>query len=433
MYYLYLALRVLIYPFVRYFLPLFSNSAYRRMEFELKNISEKKPFNKADFGFEISSQGELEQVKILIIHTLEMKHKVELIFCSESVEEECLALKKKYPDNLALYRMPIICFHPLLRHFNPKRWLTCDSLIMCRYDFFPSLVSYGQSINQFILLAGTLKGFENKNFFVKYYLRKIFESFSKIITSHGNDKERFQSVLNISADKIRVHDFRIDQIIWRLESARTNVIKKLGDSFKIVEYIETLPSTQKCIFGSLWPEEVAILTHIKDEMKPKSFFIFPHKLGKSELQNLLNQMNKVDLSYSFVDETTSSDQVSKMIELNKRQNHFYIFNFKGILCEMYSFFEYAYVGGGFGESVHSLLEPFLAKNFVFCGPKVGRSTEYTYISEIAPHGVTSLNKMNEIVFAIFELMDKNKDVEKISAVERDQKFRELLEWLEIVK
>lgn len=403
------------------------------MDFELKNIYEKKPFEVADFGFEVSSQGELEQVKILMIHTLEMNHKVELIFCSPSVEEECLALKAKYPNNLALYRMPIICFHPLLKHFNPKKWLTSPSFIMCRYDFFPSLISYGKSAQQFTLLAATLTNFESKNFLTRAYLRRTYRRFSKIVTSHSSDKQKFTNILGVESSKIRVHDFRIEQILWRLESARTNVAKKLGERFKLVEYIEGLDPSLKCIFGSIWPEEISILANIKEEMKPKSFVLFPHKLGKKEIHHLLNQMNKFDLSYSFIDSSTTIDQINEMIELNKRQNHFYIFNFKGILCEMYSFFHYAYVGGGFGESVHSLLEPYLAGNFVFCGPKVQRSTEFTYIKEVSGNGVLSISKMDEIIFAIFKLMDENEILKDFPTTQRDQKFRELLEWLKIVK
>ena len=59
-------------------------------------------------------------------------------------------------------------------------------------------------------------------------------------------------------------------------------------------------------------------------------------------------------------------------------------NYKGILCELYPFFSHAYVGNGFGESVHSLMEPFLANCFVICGPKIQRSTEYDLISQSHP-------------------------------------------------
>lgn len=433
MYIVYLITRILLYPFVRYFLPLFNDNAYKRMEFEYRNLKEKKPFSKADYGFEVSSQGELEQVKVLIISLLSTGKKVELILCSESVEKECLELSKNYPGLLAIYRMPIICFHPWLSHFSPKKWLTCDTFIMCRYDFFPSLVSYGASARQFILLAGTLKNYESKNFLVKAYLKSVYLKFTKIVTSHNSDKAKFIEVLNIDPSIINVHDFRVDQILWRLESANTNVVKKLGNAYKLIEYLHTLEANQKCIFGSLWADEVLMLKQIKVEMKPKSFFVVPHKLGTSDIQAMANQFVKTDLHYSFIDAQTSLEEIQEMIEVNKKQNYFYILNFQGILCELYSYFKYAYVGGGFGESVHSLLEPYLAGAYVFCGPKVHRSTEYSYIKEINPNRVTVCPEKKEVAFAIFDKMDKNKNAKEVTSQNADVSFRSLLEWLEIAK
>lgn len=433
MYILYLVVRILLYPFVRYFLPLFNDKAYKRMEFEYKNVQEKKPFEKADCGFEVSSQGELEQVKILIMSLLSSGKKVELVLCSESVEKECQELSKSYPGLLALYRMPIICFHPWLTHFNPKKWLTCDTFIMCRYDFFPSLVSYGTSVDQFILLAGTLKNFENKNYILKTYLERVYLKFTKIVTSHNSDKEKFIQLLKIDPQIINVHDFRVDQITWRLESANTNVVKKLGNIYKLIEFFKSLETNQRLIFGSLWPGEVPILKEFTDDMNPKSFLIVPHKLAKADIQVLASQLIKTDLHYSFVDVNTTVEELEEMIEFNKKKNYFYILNFQGILCELYSYFNYAYVGGGFGESVHSLLEPYLAGNYVFCGPNIHRSTEYNYIKEINPNRVTICPEKKEVASAIFSKMDRNKNAREVITQNADVSFKSLLEWLEIAK
>jgi hypothetical protein len=54
-----------------------------------------------------------------------------------------------------------------------------------------------------------------------------------------------------------------------------------------------------------------------------------------------------------------------------------LLNKKGILCELYADFGKAYVGGGFGVSVHSLLEPLVAGcEHLSCGPVNHRSTEF---------------------------------------------------------
>ena len=403
------------------------------MEFELRNLGAVKPFDKAKFGFEISSQGELEQVKVLLISILESGQNTELVFCSESVEKECVELQKRYPKNLAIYRMPLLCFHPFIRYFNPQKWLSCDTFFMCRYDFFPSLIKYGSTCSEFILLAGTLTNFKSKNTIAKVYLKKCYSLFSKIVVSHESDKRNFIEILSISTEKLKVHDFRVDQIIWRLESARTTVSRKMGESFKLLEYVESLSPSQKCIFGSLWPDEVEILASIKNEMRPKTFIVAPHKLDKEEIQRMLNEMNKYDLSYSYIDEKTSEFEIIEALRLNKRQNHFFILGFRGILCELYSFFTYAYVGGGFGESIHSVLEPYLAGNYVFCGPKVDRSTEFKYIKDHAENRVSSISTKSEVMHNVFNLMDENLDRSPQDQINKTEVFRNLLEWLGIVK
>ena len=168
-------------------------------------------------------------------------------------------------------------------------------------------------------------------------------------------------------------------------------------------------------------------------MRPKTFIVAPHKLDKEEIQRMLNEMNKYDLSYSYIDEKTSEFEIIEALRLNKRQNHFFILGFRGILCELYSFFTYAYVGGGFGESIHSVLEPYLAGNYVFCGPKVDRSTEFKYIKDHAENRVLSISTKSEVMHNVFNLMDENLDRSPQDQINKTEVFRNLLEWLGIVK
>jgi 3-deoxy-D-manno-octulosonic-acid transferase len=76
-------------------------------------------------------------------------------------------------------------------------------------------------------------------------------------------------------------------------------------------------------------------------------------------------------------------------------------NLKGVLCEIYTSFEYAFVGGGHGVSVHSLLEPYLGGSIVFCGPRVHRSTEYTLIKENSPKRLFVAEELREVLDLMF--------------------------------
>lgn len=89
-------------------MPVFSSSVRERIRFEKKNKKENKSFREdgqvADYAFEISSEGELEQVKAIIEKLLTENYKIELIYCSKSVEKQCQVLADKYPKVLRTFR-----------------------------------------------------------------------------------------------------------------------------------------------------------------------------------------------------------------------------------------------------------------------------------------------------------------------------------------
>jgi 3-deoxy-D-manno-octulosonic-acid transferase len=69
-----------------------------RVDFERKNLTQfeclsfHRSNEKADYCFEVSSEGELEQVLPLIHYFLEKNKKIELIYASYSVEKKCYNL-----------------------------------------------------------------------------------------------------------------------------------------------------------------------------------------------------------------------------------------------------------------------------------------------------------------------------------------------------
>jgi 3-deoxy-D-manno-octulosonic-acid transferase len=78
-----------------------------------------------------------------------------------------------------------------------------------------------------------------------------------------------------------------------------------------------------------------------------------------------------------------------------------------MLCELYQYFDCAYIGGGYEKSIHSVLEPFLMGAKVLCGPKIHRSTEYDYIHEVAPDEIVVLNNPN-LFYTKWEELKNNK-------------------------
>ncbi len=427
MYLLYLFFRIFIYPFLRYLLPLYNKKVAARVEFELRNLEELKPFKKADYGFEISSQGELEQIKPLLNDFLEKGALVELIFCSESVEKECIELKQKYPHTLALLRMPIITFHPGMSKTNPRKWLTCSEFFLCRYDFFPSLIKYGRSCDGFYLLAGTTKNFEIKNRLTQKYLKSCYCSFSKIITSYQGDKKRFCTLFSIPEKNLYTYDFRIERVLSRQSKAQETVATKMKASFELIKNEDR----KRFLFGSYWASEFLLFNTLSSVESDCDYFLVPHKLTADELGAIEQSFERLGHRCYVIDESLSTDEIQHIIKSKDGLPCFYIFNFRGILCELYTFFSHVYIGGGFGQSVHSLMEPFLAGSMLYCGDRVERSTEYDFIKADYPESVKIFTETKDVV------VEMNKDVlkeENTTALKNIQpSFKHVVEWLKIVK
>jgi hypothetical protein len=109
---------------------MFSQKAKKRIHFELTNLIQINNLTRANFAFEVSSEGELEQVNPLLNYLLDSGETVELVFCSESVEHRCKELKEKYPNQLRIFRYPILTFRPFSKTKNINKWLTAKTLFL---------------------------------------------------------------------------------------------------------------------------------------------------------------------------------------------------------------------------------------------------------------------------------------------------------------
>lgn len=392
-YYLYNIFRVIIYPIVRHLLPLVSKKASARVEFEHNNLLRRPLLEKADFAFEVSSEGELEQVFPLIQSLIKRHKTIELVYASESVDEKIRALVKKYPQQVRSFILPILGYQPWSKLHNVRLWLTAEHLFLCRYDFFPELIDYGIKKSQtFNLISASMKGQESKNFLAKVYYKWCMRSFDKIVAVSQSEKDKLINDLNISPKDIEVFDFRILQITNRLQLYQETLDQKwpLWRKFREVLNIRSQEENKKkLILGSYWSEEFEL---IKNLSANTILAIVPHQLGKEKIENLKTKMQLEHIPFLELNlETESIDLEFKGV---------YLINLKGILCELYSLFDVAYVGGGFGLSVHSVLEPYIAGCKVFTGPKVHRSSEFDTISDYDSGSIQSYNSLGELVEAL---------------------------------
>jgi 3-deoxy-D-manno-octulosonic-acid transferase len=364
---------------------------HSRKKFEDLNLSDEgcKSFREikllADFCFEVSSEGELEQVRPLLLYFLEKGKKIELIFSSPSVETKCLALQRKFNQQMRVFRLPLIS----LQRIN--NWVTAPVILFCRYDFFPELLLLKFSHKKFVLLSGAVK---NNNWFKS----RVFGLFDIIVASTKSEEERFKQI-NPNASLFHF-DFRIQRINERWLNAK----KTLDDSKILKKYISSLnetPIENRIIIGSAWGSDLTIFDNLQfiDDIKnlKVKVLIVPHQLNVGSIKEIENYFLRLGLSnfVSVLSETGKDTAVT-------------ILNMSGVLCELYSSFRNAYVGGGHERSIHSVFEPFFCNNQVYMGPKIHRSTEYDLLAEIAPNEIHVLFQPEQ--FYTTYMKNKNKDL-----------------------
>lgn len=390
----YFFVRLLYYPFFVWIMPWFSSSLRERIRFEKKNNhSENKSFAadglKADYAFEISSEGELEQVKAIVERLLKDNFRVELIYCSESVERQCLSMAQAYPENLRLLRLPLILFKPFGKSYVGN-WLTAKTFFLCRYDFFPELVFYGKRKDvKMILLSGTMKNFNKKasNPLSRWYYNYVYHSFDKVVMSTDLDKELVAREFQLDEENIESYDFRPIQIYKRIRHKQEHLNKHIPGFEDFYAYLQGFEKSKRFILGSFWNDEKVITSDIEKLLATgHQVTIVPHKLDEENIEQIKESINKVAPAIEIyeINSSMTDKNVKSLVKQMQETHGLLILNLKGVLCELYTLYGHAYVAGGYRLSVHSLMEPYLAECMLYCGPKIHRSTEYDLIRQSNP-------------------------------------------------
>jgi 3-deoxy-D-manno-octulosonic-acid transferase len=366
-----------------------------------------------DYAIEYSSEGELEFVKPLILSLIESGNKLELIFCSDSVHAASIKLQDEFPQNIQLFCLPIISYLPFGKN-NLYSRLTSKKIIFTRYDFFPELIQFGVN-NRSYLVSGSLKKYlGNPSILKRIYLRWVYSSFERIIMATETEKKNLIETFSISEDRVKAYDFRIAQIKGRVANSEA-VLKERGLS----PFLDSLreSSSKSIIYGSFWSDEVDFLKNADlDELNLLTHVFVPHKLDDNSITDCCSVLKSI-----FKREPIVIDSMSTL-EFNSED--IYIIKQKGILCELYSHFDYSYIAGGFRSSVHSLLEPYLSKSFVLCGPNIHKSTEYDIIMDENPEMISLLSDDNFIasIRSFDKIVDKGE-------VESNFSINKYKDWL----
>lgn len=368
----------------------------KRLNFERKNFTEvaSRRHTSSDYCFEISSEGELEQVRALLKAVLLAGKKIEILYSSPSVETKCQNIYSEYPEQVRILRMPLMSSFAVdfLYFRSIWFWVKSPVVVFCRYDFFPELLMLKLFGKKFVLISGAFKK-------TSWYKLESFKFFDVVVAATDLEKEKFIQLLD---KKARVYscDFRVPRITERFQNAEATLAQKVS----IAGYLEKLKSlkpSEKIILGSAWASDLEILRNAKLIQKVKSgelhLLLAPHKLDDEfslSLKMICQEIFGASLVEVVNDKTAYKGSPVVILQMG------------GILCELYSLFKIAYVGGGYERSIHSVLEPYFSNNIVVTGPVIHRSTEFDLAFEITPSEIHVL-KSPESFYTIIESTDLN--------------------------
>ncbi len=279
-------------------------------------------------------------------------------------------------------------------------------MIFVKYDLWLNLINecHKKEISTIIISSK----FREQQWYFKFKAKKpikILKSISKIFTL---DKAS-ENLLKSKGFKNMLYsgDTRYDQVLQE-----SNLSK-----------IQDLKIDHNCIIlGSSWEKEEELVAEIVDEMEDVKWIIAPHEIDKKKLITLQSKFN---VSCSLFSE----------IDYNKPIPRILIIDQIGLLADLYSFSEIAFIGGGFSGQLHNILEAGAKGNVILFGPKIEKYPEAKFLYE--ENVGYKINDSLALKTVIYELLNNKNTLrakqKKVIEIINNQKGATKIIWNEIKK
>ena len=234
---------------------------------------------------------------------------------------------------------------PLDYHSNAKKFiplLNPKMVVFVKYDLWMNFISE-------IIKAGIPSFcFSIKipidHWYLKWYGKYVIKSLKKM-----------KCLLTIDEKSLK-----------NLNAAGLSNVKICGDTrydHVSLQHNPILQSVKKpCVLlGSSWVEEEANLASVISYFPDIQFIIAPHEVSIQRVSKIKNQFGE---NCGFLSEHNSGE-LPRILVVDSI----------GLLSELYSDSDIAYVGGGYTGKLHNIIEPAAKKNMILFGPKIDHFPE----------------------------------------------------------
>ena len=239
-------------------------------------------------------------------------------------------------------------------HYQPR------ALLIARTDTWPEMLYQAKlrGVPSLLFSATLTESSGRSRAFARPISRWIFSMLNEIFCVSANDFKNFDN-LGVGARSKIAGDTRFDQVQSRLKN-----LKALKDE-------QFLGTNARFIAGSTWPEDEAVLIHsIAASRSPIEWVLVPHEPTDDHLRNLEAQLDRLSISHRRYSNPVRESKVLLIDQV-------------GILAELYGKGKFAFVGGSFRKTVHSVMEPLAAGCLTFVGPKIQNNREAIEFSKLS--------------------------------------------------
>ncbi len=297
--------------------------------------------------FHCASLGEFEQARPLIeqLKSTEGNSKILLTFYSPSGYE----IRKNYGH------ADWVFYLPLDTESNARRLVEIVKptlVYFAKYEFWHHYLHQLKRQGIPVVLFSAI--FRPGQLFFKPYggfFRAMLRCFTHIFVQNA-ESERLLQGIGIQTVSV-AGDTRIDRVIQIAAQAKAI---PLAAQFKSGQPL--------LIIGSAWPGDTDLLVPFINRFSgPLKVILAPHEITENAIRQMEKTLQKRTVRYSSASETTVSEADVLIID-----------NI-GMLGSLYQYGDFAYIGGGFIDGIHNILEPAVFGMPVFFGPNYRKFQE----------------------------------------------------------
>ncbi len=286
-----------------------------------------------------------------------------------------------------------------LKKTNPSR------LIIIKTDLWPELIYqvHRQKIPLFLVAANFYQHTKITNRIFRPLYRFLLSHFKHISCISSEDQKILHKISPQTSSSCD-GDPRYEQVFHRLQTS--SLIK--------IALKKNIQRSKTFIMGSTWPQDDKELFIAMEKLRSKdsgfSFILVPHELNTNKLLYLCDKLTELNFTVRFYSET-SVWHPGEILLVDQR----------GLLAQLYTWAAYAFVGGSFKKSIHSVMEPLSVGCLTFVGPYNYNNREAQLFKKYhltAPSSHQDSDRENSSISPVIEVKDGSAIYENIITLQK---------------